>query len=797
MSAKIFITGLAALSLTAAPLGARAEDQPLAARAVAVGIPGAAAVAQVGYFHAGGPIRDKPEFAAYTQPGRILDPKRVLVTSTSNFGAASVRPGEPEGAVLSIDAEGGAVLVPPPGLAGGGIQSSAADGRIQFYTGQSPAFANAVTTPGAATAAYPAVSNPLGLSINNAFGRLWFANAPAGATGEGTLSITDPGGMPLAGAPSKVAGGIFAGDRTNRRPQQAIPGGLNSGGVATSLIGMSPDGSKRAVFALLTADGALLQAHTEQMVDGLAPAGTVSPLPLPAPADAPTAPVTRAGMLFNWVPDRILYVSDPVRNAVLAIKLTDDGKVFRVDSIRRFEAPEFSTPVDLAPTQPEIASPGFASNTMLAGGSDLYVLNRGNGTVVRMTQTGRVVAVRKVSVGGEVLGARRLNGIATSADGTRLWLTVSGALPSHPDKPGGLIEVPAFGPGRGAALTPPAQDTALVERGRVLFAKSFTPAEGLGPLFDKDSCLACHSFPTIGGTGPEGIGVVHRVGRFEAGKFDAMIGKGGPVARQRSVAELGVACGLSPGMPAGANLVSVRNANMLFGAGLLDAIPDNALREIAATQAARNDGVAGRVNVVKDATGQERVGRLGWKGNGHSLAQFVADAMRNELGLSNPLAKGDLMAIPDGCGSQAPTKDDGTILTALTAYIAALPPPAPRGAPDAQGAALFNQIGCAACHQPSLSVNGATLALYSDLLLHDMGPALDDNMVQGQARGRDWKTAPLWGLGSRIRFLHDGRATTLRAAITAHDGEATRSVAAFRQLPADQQERMLGFLASL
>jgi mono/diheme cytochrome c family protein len=794
-----WLAGLAGLASVIAP--ARAEEPVLIARIIAVGLPGAGAVSGVGYFHPGGPIRDKPEFAAFTQPGRILDPDRVLVTSTSNFGAPKALPNEPEGAVLSIDASGTDVIAIPAAFATQGNQASALGGRVQLFTAQSPAFLNGVNTPKAVTAELPPVSNPLGISINNGFGRLWCANTPSGPQGIGTESIIDPAGQPLAGAPSKVAGGVFAGDRTNRQPQQLIDGGLRTGAVANALLGLWPDGSKRAVFAVLTADGAIAQAHTEQTMDGLAPAGTIAPLPLPAPAEVDGALITRAGLLFNWVPERIIYVSDPVQNAVVALKLADDGKVLRVDSVRRITAPEMSAPVDLAPVVPEVGSPGFASNTALAGASDIYVLNRGNGTILRVTQAGQVVAARRVAVAGETLGARRLNGIAVSRDAQKIWLTVSGALPGHAGQPGALIEVPAFGPGRAAQAVPTTQQTqqaALVSRGAELFQTDFTPAQGLGPLYDKTSCVACHSFPTVGGTGPGGLGLVHRVGRFEAGRFDPLLGRGGPMARQHAISELGVHCPLAAGMPPGANLVSMRNAPTLFGAGLLEAIPDAAILARAAAEASEPGGVAGRPNVVRDAAGRERVGRFGWKGHGVVLAQFVAEAMRNEMGLTNPLAPKDLVDLPPECSLLAAPKDDGTVLYALTAFVAS--PPAPLSdskAMDADAAKLFASTGCAACHTPAFHTDSADLPLYSDLLLHDMGAALDDNVVQSHARGRDWRTTPLWGLGGRVRFLHDGRATTLRAAITAHDGEAARSAAGFRALPEEQQERLLGFLAAL
>src|SRR5258708_3614574 len=266
----------------------------LTARVLAVGIPGASAVQTIGMFHKNGPIHAKPEFAAFTQPRQILDPRRILVTSHSNFGAPLAQLDAAEGAVLSLDPEGPTLVIPKQ-FATSGRQAHALEGRVQLFTAQSPAFLNSVRTPGAASAAYPSVSNPIGISINNGFGRLWFANTPYGAQRIGTESIADPTGEPLANAPSKLLGGVFAGDVTNR-PSQLAPGALNSGAVASALLGMSPDGSKRAVFAVLTADGSLAQAHTEFALDGLAPPATITPIAVPAPATASATMITRAGM---------------------------------------------------------------------------------------------------------------------------------------------------------------------------------------------------------------------------------------------------------------------------------------------------------------------------------------------------------------------------------------------------------------------------------------------------------------------------------------------------------------------
>ncbi|HEX2033884.1 MAG TPA: di-heme oxidoredictase family protein [Chloroflexota bacterium] len=349
---------------------------------------------------------------------------------------------------------------------------------------------------------------------------------------------------------------------------------------------------------------------------------------------------------------------------------------------------------------------------------------------------------------------------------------------------------------------PEPADEALLTRGAQLFAHEYSPEEGLGPLFNGRSCLACHNAPVPGGMGTDGLGVVIRVGRVQDGTFDPLEGRGGPVARAHSVTELGASCQVRPGPPAEATLTSVRNAPGLFGLGLIDAIADET---ILAGAVPRGDGVHGRAQLVVDAQGRQRVGRFGWKADAASLEGFVAEAFRNELGMTSPQVPVDLPALGasgTGCADTTRTPEvDGATVTAVTAFIDSLvvPPsttPAPRELLE-RGELAFNRAGCAACHVPSLPAAGRQVPLYSDLLLHDMGPALDDGVVQGQAGGRDWRTSPLWGLGSRTRFLHDGRARTVRAAILAHGGEAEPAARRFRQLPPTEVEALLAFLASL
>ena len=403
----------------------------LTARVLASGIPGAGALSPVGRFHPGGPMHDDRDFAATTRAGEVLDPSRLLVASSSNFGARRARADWATGSILSLATNSRAPLAVPRGFASSGGQAGALNGAAQVYTAQSRSFLNRLPNPEADTEDMPAVSSPRGISMNNAFGRPWFASAPA--SGIGVESVLDPDGAPLDAAPSERAGGVFAGALTDHR--QGPRGGLGAGAIGNALLGASPDASGKAVFAVATADGALVQIHVEKGVDALAPAGTLAPVRAAAGGAS-----TRVGMVFNWVPDRFLYVSDPANDAVVQLRLDDDFHVFRVKETRRLESRHLSGPVDLAPAVPEVANPAFSSNTTLAGGSDMYVANRGSGTIARVRQDGRIRAVARIHLPRSgALGPGRLNGIAVSADAGRIWLSLSSR------RTGSVIEVPAFG----------------------------------------------------------------------------------------------------------------------------------------------------------------------------------------------------------------------------------------------------------------------------------------------------------------------------------------------------------------
>ncbi len=762
---------------------------PGIAHVVATGIPGASAITQVGAFHPGGPIHDKPAFSPATQPGAILDPDRVLVASSSNFGAPLAPGGGAAGAILSIDPAAGATtpIAVPATFASAGGQASTPDGSVMLFTAQSPAFLNGLDNPAAVTAALPSVGLPLGISINDAFGRLWFANAPNGSGADGTITVIDPSGIPLAGAPSAVAGGVFSGHLTDRAG--VITNGLSAGAIATALVTKSPDGSNRAVFFAALADGSVEQVHVAKGVSDFAPAGSFTPIPGISPAAVESADpgtVTRVGIAFNWVPARILYVTDPLANRLVAFDFSDDGSVFLASAPRFLTSAAFDVPVDVAASSPEVASGNFSSGTTLAGGSDLYVLNRGNGTVVRIRQDGTVVAARAI-VPDQPLPPLTASGLAVSPDGQTLWIAATG-----PNRQGYVLRMASFGAGPITASMLFAASLAgaqgVIADGADMFSRDLSPLQLVGPLFNAQSCVDCHGTPAPGGMAATPTSEV-RIGTVQNGAFQLV---DGGLARSHSIAEFGFPCPLPTGVPPDATVTAPRLAMTLRGTALIDDIQQ---ADILKNRAAEPAAVQGTANVLPDG----RIGRFGWKAQLPTLVEFMGDAFRSEMGITNPLAPSDFVT---GCGAALLVPEiDAVPVEAVTAFATTLDPPAPSatclGSP---GATTFQTIGCASCHTPSLPSRGSppTRAfLYSDLLLHDMGPGLADGFQLGSATGSQFRTMPLWRVSDRIHFLHDGRASTIPDAIRAHGGQAAAAAGAFQQLQDPDLQALLGFLGCI
>ncbi|MBB2495579.1 di-heme oxidoreductase family protein [Aquipseudomonas ullengensis] len=267
-------------------------------------------------------------------------------------------------------------------------------------------------------------------------------------------------------------------------------------------------------------------------------------------------------------------------------------------------------------------------------------------------------------------------------------------------------------------------------------------------------------------------------------------------------------------------LFSARIAPPMIGLGLLEAIPESALLAHADPDDRDGDGIRGVANRVwDDARGTTVLGRFGWKAGQPSLNQQNAHAFANDMGLTSSLLPQDnCSAAQTDCRSAvnggAPEVSD-TIMASVLFYTRNLAVPARRAVNDLavrQGKQLFNQAGCQKCHVPSFTtatdaaepeLANQTIRPYSDLLLHDMGDGLADGRSEFQASGRQWRTAPLWGIGltdtvnGHTQFLHDGRARNLLEAILWHGGEAEAAKQQVLTYDAEQRSTLLAFLNSL
>ncbi len=333
--------------------------------------------------------------------------------------------------------------------------------------------------------------------------------------------------------------------------------------------------------------------------------------------------------------------------------------------------------------------------------------------------------------------------------------------------------------------------------------------EGLGPAFNGLGCAQCHATPAIGGVSPVSE---FRAGRLEAdGTFTVLGGD----TLYHLFALPNQEC--QPAIPPEANVVARRIPIPLFGAGLVEAIPDDAIRALQDPGDADGDGVSGRAAVIIDVgSGAERVGRFGWKAQHATLLAFGADAYRNEMGITNDLFPNETAAGIDAetlaaCDAVPDPEDGPEPLTGLRgidafeAFMKFLAPVerAPAGAAAVRGESVFASAGCAACHVPMLTTgwnadpvfDRRPVPLYSDLLLHDAGTG--DGIAQGAAQPNEIRTPALWGLRFRRPLMHDGGAATPEAAVLRHGGEAAGAKARFEALPAADRAALLAFLDSL
>ncbi|MGZ7079469.1 MAG: di-heme oxidoredictase family protein, partial [Thermoanaerobaculia bacterium] len=387
---------------------------------------------------------------------------------------------------------------------------------------------------------------------------------------------------------------------------------------------------------------------------------------------------------------------------------------------------------------------------------------------------------------------------------------------------------------------------------------------GLGPRYNSRSCVACHAQPAVGGSSPSvNPQVADATADGARNSVPSFITSTGPVREARfpfffnsngapdqtrpngGVEDLYTIAGrVDAGgcttsvitQPSFAQAVNTNNVifripTPTFGSGLIENIDDSTLLANAAANAVNSFGVGGTFNREGNAG---TITRFGWKAQNKSLEIFAGEAYLVEMGVANELftqerplpGEGQNAGLPAQCKINGTPEDithfDGvaegvmsdTVSFAMFMRLLAPPTPStttPGGATSINnGRNLFNAVGCATCHTPTLrtaasrftsSLSNANATLYSDLEIHHMGTQLNDNVSQGGAGGDQFRTAPLWGLGQRIFFMHDGRTRNLINAILAHNSSGseanTSSFLFFNNLSPGQQQDILNFLRSL
>lgn len=398
---------------------------------------------------------------------------------------------------------------------------------------------------------------------------------------------------------------------------------------------------------------------------------------------------------------------------------------------------------------------------------------------------------------------------------------------------------------------------ALFERLWVQAPSSTKAADGLGPLFNARACATCHrgggQTPVVLEPGelPAAASLALRVGNVQDGKLtphpalgeqvqtSAVTGLGaeGRLVLSYDTQPVTLADGMvvelrrprfaianDSGSAAAVDWLSPRLAQDLHGVGLLERIPFARMADLADPDDLDGDGISGAVVMGTYEEADILPGRFGWKAHEPDLERQSAAAFHVDLGLSTPVRPepwGDCTesqprcrAAPHGADAAAGGVEvSGEVVTLVAAYLRGLPPPKPTapiaGAAE-KGGMLFSSIGCAACHterQPSADAvgNRIEIAPYTDLLVHDLGDGLadlaDDGTVSPATDAREWRTAPLWGLGRRAAgaatLLHDGRARSILEAILWHDGEASVAKRAVMEMSAGDRAALIAFLETL
>ena len=329
--------------------------------------------------------------------------------------------------------------------------------------------------------------------------------------------------------------------------------------------------------------------------------------------------------------------------------------------------------------------------------------------------------------------------------------------------------------------------------GLALFDKDFHAADGLGaPELNADSCRACHQDPVIGGAG----GLELNVSRFADDSTGTFMNLPGGQAASKLFPPW--VPGREEYDPTTATVFEQRQTPTILGAGQIDRILDSAILANEDPTDRDGNGIYG-VARLRTIGGVQEVGRFGWKAQAPRLRDFVMDAMGGELGITTPDDGRGFAMLSDNDNVQDPELSTNEA-NVMHYFLARLPAPqrTNSGTPEvALGEALFDSIGCAVCHVPALDSSHGPVPLYSDLLLHDVMPATYRGMAEPGAGVGMFRTPPLWGIKDTAPYMHDGRASTLVAAILAHESEADGVTAAFKALSPSDQAAVVLFLEDL
>jgi CxxC motif-containing protein (DUF1111 family) len=364
-------------------------------------------------------------------------------------------------------------------------------------------------------------------------------------------------------------------------------------------------------------------------------------------------------------------------------------------------------------------------------------------------------------------------------------------------------------------------------RDQEVYEQNHSVQTGLGPVYNATACVSCHENPNSGGASQF---TELRVGhKDENGNFvnpTIFINDGKNTITGRSIVnDRAIGPEAQEHIPATENIRALRAALNTLGDGFVEAIDDRTLIAIAEGQPALSEGrVHGEVvqAPIFEAPGQTRVGRFGWKDQHSSLLSFIGDAYLNEMGITNRLRPTDVTTVlkttkdpedqPDDLGladidhfaqfirgTKVPPRD-----TALAATPAAL-----------KGGELFRRVGCGVCHVESIATAPAGTVIdggmfivpetlgdkiihpFGDFLLHDIGTGDGIVQVGPQDTANKLRTAPLWGLRTKPRFMHDLRSLSLEDAIARHEGEAREPARRFRELSPEERQALITFLNTL